>query len=295
MVTPAIAPYVPSYASRKSYITVDDFLAAPTGTDTTQLLPGQGVDANKVALAGVIERASSVANTFCRKVLAATTDIQSGIYRMYRDGTIRVPVDNTPIVMVTGVSFGWAPQSLSALTDLSGLWISEKVVQVPIMTAPVAVAPQVMLRSYSQVYSVLTYVNGWFHSNLPAATLVGATSVSPADVLGLVAGMPFTVYDGANTEIAQVASSYVVGATSVPLVSPLTRAHPAGVTASALPPDIRQATISLTSALIKRRGGEAIVLQAMRGQPQRKTLGEPGIGSDEQMAARLLKPYARFM
>ena len=48
-VTPVVAAYVPTYASTEPYITADEYLAAPTGTDTTQLLPGSGVGPNRAA------------------------------------------------------------------------------------------------------------------------------------------------------------------------------------------------------------------------------------------------------
>jgi len=151
-IIPVVAPYVPNYASRTSYISVQDYLKAPTGTDTTQLLPGGTPAENRLAIAGVIERASNAADVYCQKILAATVDTQSGRYRMYRDGTIRVPVDYTPVIMVTGVSVAWEPQSMTASTDLSAVWIQEKVIQVPVLgSAASSYAPMVRGRSYDEV------------------------------------------------------------------------------------------------------------------------------------------------
>jgi len=37
-VVPAVAPYVPTYASESPYITAAEYLAEPTGVDTSKLV-----------------------------------------------------------------------------------------------------------------------------------------------------------------------------------------------------------------------------------------------------------------
>lgn len=295
-VNPAIALSVPNYANRTPYITVDDYLNAPTGTDTTQLLPGKGSAPNKLAVSGVIERASSAMDTYCQKVLAATVDTQAGSYRIQRDGTIKVPVDNTPLIMVTGVSYGWQPSSLVAMTDLSNLWLDHRTITIPALSGANPPYPMAYRNaSWTSMFVNVSYVNGWYHSVVPLAVAKGATSLTPSDVVGAVPNLPFVIYDGENTETVQVAANYVPGAATLTLAAATTKDHQAGVTVSALPPDIRQAALLMTSAFIKKRGGEAIVLAAMQGGPQRKALGEPGMTSDMKLALDLLKPYRRVI
>jgi hypothetical protein len=72
--------------------------------------------------------------------------------------------------------------------------------------------------------------------------------------------------------------------------------HAAGVSISALPPDVKQAVISITSALIKSRGSDAVVMQSLRGGGgQTATAAESGGLEDMDIAIDLLKPYARVV
>lgn len=301
---PVYAPYVPEYASTEPYITAEEFLAAPTGTDTTQLLPGGSPNANRDALAGVIQRASSYADVYCRQVLAATRDVQPAPPQGWRvqvpssgRALIRVPVDYTPVLQVDEVWVGQSPSDVARMTDLTGLWISRKVISVPVSgTSNMAVgANGYWPSSPNRMFGYVRYVNGWANATLGAAALAGATSIVPTDVLGIYPGLGITVYDGlyARTEKVVVASTYVPGTATVDLVAPLAHDHAAGVAVSALPPAVRQAVISLTSSLIKRRGGESLVLAALGESPQRKTMGEPGVVSDVEVAMQLLLPFRR--
>lgn len=309
-VAPVYASYVPTYASREPYITVDEFLAAPTGTDVTQLVPGASPAANRDALKGVILRSSSECDVFCQQVLAATLDTQVAPpegWRVIRRGgrtSLMVPVDYTPVVCVTGVSLGTDPSNVTALTDLTGVWPSRKIVSIPVasggITNPPTGAvpgsgPSWPVGAWDRRWGTVSYVNGFFNATLTGAVVAGATAITPSDVLGLYPGLSFTIYDSlfASSETCQVAAGYTPGAATVPLSAPLSYAHAAGTSVSALPPAVRQAVISLTSALIKRRGGEAIMLQSIRDEPSRVEQGEPGMSSDEQHAYALLKPFRR--
>lgn len=301
---PIYASYVPEYAATEPYITAEEFLAAPTGTDTTQLLPGGSPNANRDALSGVIQRASSFADVYCRQVLAATRDVQSAPPQGWRvqvpssgRALIRVPVDYTPVLQVDSVSLGQSPSDVQLLPDLTGLWISRKVISIPVSgSSNMAIgANGYWPTAPNRMWGNVRYVNGWANATLAAPALAGATSITPTDVLGIYPGLGITVYDGlyARTEKVVVASTYVPGDAVVPLTGFLAHDHAAGVAVSALPPAVRQAVISLTSSLIKRRGGESLVLAALGETPQRKTIGEPGVTSDVEVAMQLLLPFRR--
>ena len=131
MAAPVTAPYAPSYATYTPYITPAEYLAEPTGVDVSSLIPGASPAAQNAVLTRVIGRASSWADQYCRKVLAATLDVQSGEYRVFSDGTIRVPVDNTPLIQVTNVNAGYVAGQLTTLTDLSTCRLGKKVVRIP--------------------------------------------------------------------------------------------------------------------------------------------------------------------
>lgn len=297
MVTPVVAPYVPTYATYVPYVTGQDFLNEPTGVDVSQLIPAGSTLTQQAALARLVANASSEADRICQKPLAASLDVETGEYRIFRDGTIRVPVPYSPLVSVNNVAIGYSAASMTAMTDLSGLRLIRSVARIPVPSTPplqFAFTPQPA--AYVQrgwIFADVSYVNGWAHTTLSAATLAGATSVQPGTVLGFVPGLPFTFYDGQNTEPAQVGPGYVVGSATVPLAAPLAYAHGKGVTVSALPPFVREAVIRLGAWLVKTRGSEAIVLSSITGQPSGTQQTYPGGSSDYGDAERALLSLKR--
>lgn len=302
MTSPSVSPVVPFYANRLPYITVAEYLAAPTGVDSSQIIPGNGgLPAQQAALASQIRRASSYVDRLCFQVLAATSDFQSGEYRVWPDGTIRVAFDYSPVVEVTAVSWGWQAGKLTALTDLSGLWPGRKVWRIPV---GVGAVPQILASSSAamarrgSVFAQIQYVNGYAVTTLAADAAAAATSLVAASPLGLFAGLPLTVQDDAagTTEQVVVASGYVQGSTTVPLTAPLVGAHKAGAAVSALPEAVKQATIALTTHLIKTRGAESLVVgpvSGIAGGPVRTSKDLPGASEEYELAVDLLRPYAR--
>lgn len=299
MATPVTAPYAPSYAFSVPYLTPAEYLAEPTGVDVTQLLPGiSSAAAQTAVLTRQIGRASSWADQFCRKVLAATLDVQSGEYRVFSDGTIRVPVDNTPLIQVTNVNVGFMAGQLAPLADLSTCRLGRKVVRIPIagVAAPPPSASAALAR-HGCVFADVTYVNGWAHTLTASGSAMGATSIQVTNPTGIIPGLPMTVYDGAangvNTEQIVVGAGYVYGSTTVPLASPTLNNHGVGCSVSALPGFVRQAVISFTSALIKTRGSDSYVMPSGPGQADKMESMMPGAGEDLDIAMELLEPLRR--
>lgn len=303
MVTPVVAPNVPTYATYTPYITGQDFLNEPTGVDVSQLIPNGSSLTETAVLARLCANASSEADRICQKVLAATLDVESGLFRAFRDGTIRVPLPYGPVISVNAVSIGYSANTMTPMTDLSGIRIIRNVAYIPVPTPPplsfqfsrnpAAYAPT------GRVYADVTYVNGWAHSTLAASALVGATSITPGTVVGFVPSLPFTVYDGQSTEGAQVSGGYTLGGATVPLAAGLQFAHGAGVTVSALPPFARLAVVTLAKWLAKTKGSKAIVMPTvLRGgtvsrQAAKTQDAEPGGDADYKQAERDLLTLKR--
>lgn len=298
MAAPVTAPYVPSYASYTSYLTVNEFLAEPTGVDVSQLLPGVATAAAQNAvLTRLIARASSQADVICHKILAATLDVQSGEYQVKSDGTIRVTVDNTPLIQVTDVKVGNMAGQLSSLSDLSGCRIGKKVVRVPVATfnSTFSLLSATPSRS-GWLFADTTYVNGYAHTLTAAGSIAGAMSIQVANPLGIFPGLPLTIYDGTangvNTEQVIVASSYVSG-TTIPLASPALNGHAPGCSVSALPGFVREAVLSLSTMLVKTRGSNSFVMPMGPGQAEHAAAQLPGAGEDYELAVSLLEPLRR--
>lgn len=281
MVTPVVAPYVPSYAARPPYLTAAEFINSPNGVDTSQLVPGASVATNAAVLKAVILAASGWVDAICHQILAATLDTQVGIYRVRPDGTVWVPCDYTPIVTVNGVSWGYVPSSMNTLSDLTGVWIQRKVAILPIGAC------------IGRIYLALQYVSGYANTLLADAVNAGDQVVDVVSPLGVVPGLTLSINDGALTEDVVVDTSYVLGATTVPTAAPLQFAHVVETSITALPPRVKEACAHLTSALIKTRGAEAIVMSSMTEQPTTKELIQSGGLADVEVATSLLGDFIR--
>lgn len=298
--TPAIAPYVPTYATYTPYVSATEVFNTNLGVDVSQLVVGGSTPANVAALTDLLLRASNQADLICRKVLAATLDVVNGEYRVFRDGTIRVPVDYTPLVSVNNVSVGFQAGNLQALTDLSGVWIQRKVARIPVwgvgLAQPNLTPPAPAYPGAGKVFAIVQYVSGWAHSTLQSTVNAGATSFTPASVYGFVPGLPVTFRDGTVTEVATVALSYVPGTTPVTLSAALANTHTAGATVSALPPTVKTAVLNLAKWLVKARGSKAVVMPSVpsagRGPSQTQKPEKAG-QEDYQAAYDALLPFRR--
>lgn len=285
------SPKASTYTSRTPYITIDEYNASPTGVNVSQLVPRGTLQQNTDALSIAIERASSYADVYCRQVLAATSDVEAGRYRINRYGQVRVPVERSPIISVSGISIGFAPSAMTALTDLSNVWIERKALMFPVSTMQLQpFNSQIM--SDGRLFVTVNYVNGYANTLTTAASVEGATTLTVDSTLGLVPGMAVTVYDPAFTEQANVVSTT---ATTITLDSALTYAHAAGTSVSVMPPAVKQAVVLLTSALIKTRGSEAIVMNSMRATPSSAVTSESGALEEIVLAKELLAPYVRVV
>jgi hypothetical protein len=296
---PAVAPYVPTYATKIPYLTRGEYLVEPTGVDVSQLVPGGSEFDNGAALDMQIASASSYADALCFQVLAATLDVQVGEYRIHGDGTIRVPVDYTPLVEVTNVNLGSNAAGMAALTDLSGLWIQRKTVRIPTAGRALSASPgsfmsQAAGAASGYLLAQVSYVNGYANTTIAGDVAAAAQSLVVDSALGIFPGLTLTIYDGAATETVTVAASYVQGSTTVPLLAPLLKAHVDGTAVSALPRAIKQAVICLVSHLIKTRGAESVAFSTVSGGPASiEKDSPPGRSAEYKSAVDLLKPFRR--
>jgi hypothetical protein len=154
-----------------------------------------------------------------------------------------------------------------------------------------------------------SYLNGWPNTLLTSAIAAGVTTLPVADATGMVAGSKLTVYDQGNTEVVSVAASWVPvqGAASVTLQaatqfahSPVLRpvvgqAQPYDIAVSALPEDVRQATLLVVKSIVETRGASALVM----GRAGRVSGPNPAdLGTAEKMpndACLMLDRYRRIL
>ena len=285
------APNVTSYASASSYVTAAEYSASPTGVNVSQLVPRGTLQQNTDALNIVIARASSFADMFCKQILSATVDVESGRYRIQRGGQLRVPLRNTPVIAVNSISVGFAPSAMAVLPDLSNVWIDRKVLLFPLGAAPLLPTANA-LSPDGKIFVIVNYVNGYANASTMAPVTVGATTVTLSSTAGIAPGLQLTVFDPGNTETLFVTS--IVGNT-VTFTSGFQFAHVAGSNISAFPDAIKQAVILITSALIKTRGSEAIVMAQMKTMPSQTSPIDSGGFQEITLAKEMLRPFVRSM
>jgi hypothetical protein len=276
------------------YVTPNEFLNAPTGVDTNQLVPGD-VTKSKQALVMQLQRASAAVDNLCQKVIAATVDTESGYYRVQNHAALgpvlRIPLKYTPVIQVAAIKVGPSPAALSTITDLSNLDYGPKTITVPLTGTP-------CLTGWAgRQNAVVSYVNGWANTALTGAAVSGTTSLSVASALGIAPGMQLNVQSATAAETVTVDASFVPTVSGinvpVPITTPLVGTYAAGDTVTAFPQDIKEATILLAKAFIKTRGSAAVVLSSLSGQPGHVDQLESGVASDLDLARMLLEPFKR--
>lgn len=277
------------------YLTVAEYKQAPTGVDVDDFVGGGSIGLNDQELTNVIARASSWMDAHCGQVLGATQDTESFRARTSRDGFLRVHPRYWPIISVVSASFGGSPSLMSAL-DVSTAWL-EPMAVVFSLSYGSSFSGQLQfsrVMSFTQEQFVtMTYVNGYANTVLTAPQGL-VTTMNVSDTTGFQPGMSFRIYDGINSELVKVSSTYVptTGAGAVSLSAACSFTHATGTSVSALPPAVKQAAISMVNVILKSRGNSALVMGSLT--PGQIQAHNPAVANDYEMACSLLAPYRRI-
>lgn len=293
----AISPITYSFST--PYLTTDEYRNAPTAIDIDNLVfNSSDPDVQNSELANVIARASSWIDTYCNQILSSTVDTEQQRIRVRGDGTLRFHPDNYPVVALLSFAYGTDPNNLTLAQDCSVAWIENQEIIFPYASLSTTYSSQGPLAfgfpSTPQVetYIRYTYVNGYANTVIVSAT-VGATSLTVENGAGFRAGSTYKIYDGMTTENVTVASTYTFGSTTIPLVAPLAYSHNPGVSISGLPPAIKEAAILVTTAMLKVRGDNSMIMNVTTS-PSEAIPGSQNIGQDMAMAKELLATYRRI-
>lgn len=270
----AVAPYDPSYFQRVPYITVAEYQNAPSAMDLNNLITGSPLD-QVIALQETIGRASSWIDQFtCGAwgTLCATVEIENARIWGNNQGQLIVHPKYWPVLEVQTFSYGLFGQSAASITPAGNCWIEPQqfIVQQTGGVFPFSGFSTQFgtgngwggfgIAGGAQYQCTWSYVNGWPTSTLAASVAVGDMSVQPVSVTGIYPNTQMTIYDLPNDEPYTVASSYVPGSAVVPLTAPLAYTHASGCMVTNLPPSVKMAAISATTALIKQRGSGAMIV-----------------------------------
>src|SRR5579859_1409106 len=287
------------------YISVDDYKNAPTAVDVSALIPGGAAAAQLMALAVAIRSGSAWVNNLCRQILAATLDTEArDRVRIRSDGTALVKCSFWPVLEVDSFVAGSTPSTMTAISDTADIFLKgRKTLVVPIAGSGSSQGTVLWfpgpLRPGDRAYCQWGYWNGWPHSQLAHAIATTDTSIQVTTTMpAALAGRIVTIWDatnsgGVNIEQLTVVSTFT-GGTTIPIVGNPQFAHalpaaPQAIMVSTFPDDVRQATISLTSALIKARGAEAFEMDNIGDEPSKHELIEGGGLEDLSIAVDLLE------
>lgn len=281
------------------YLTIAEYKQAPTAIDYNNLVVASSdPDVQDAELANVIARASSWIDGFCNQVLAATVQTEQQRARLRPDGFLAVHPSFDPLIALTSLSFGISPTQLVSLPDPSVGWLEDHEFIIPYTAANISYSSQGPLQfgmpavPRATVFCKYTYIAGYANTTIATSASAGATSITVKSGAGIVAGLSLTIYDGKETEIVTVASTYVFGSTTVPLTAPLAYAHAAGDAISALPPAVKQAAILATTAYLKVRGDYSLTMQVSNSAGQ--VVDNTGSSNyDFALAKELLAPFVR--
>ena len=308
---PAISPDTASLFRRTPYISPAEYMQTPTAVAVKNLVPGGTQDEQMAALAAVISRASDRVDTICFHradgTLAAGPSTESGWIRPKDNGSLQLICNYKPILEVDGMAIGSGPGELENIgqTAAETITIAGQIVQLPGLD--LGGRPSNFLggrpTNNGRVYVVWRYVNGFPHTSLAEnakegeeVLTVGPTTPDGEDVYGVYPGTQLTIHDGAYTEVVVVTS---VEGLKLNLAAPLQFDHevpavPDTTRVSAVPWIVEQATISLTSNLIKMRGTRAMVIPSSSGKsaaPPKQADGQAGAKTDYDEAVAMLKPF----
>jgi hypothetical protein len=282
-------------------LTNNEYRNAPTAIDIDNLVfNSTDPDVQESELANVISRASSWVDTYCNQVLGATTETETQRSRVSPDGTIKFHPRYNPVIALTDFWYGNPSTQLYQAQDCSVAWLENQQIIFPYASMGSLYTTQGPLQfgfpqtSGMQVYLKYTYVNGYANTTIVSATATQSTLTVKSGT-GITVGQDLKIYDGMYSEYVTVASSYTFGSSTVPITSPLLYSHSAGVSISALPPAIKEATILATTAMLKVRGDASLTMGVGTLPNQSSTTQiQENIGSDMAMAMDLLKPYRRI-
>ena len=267
-VTSAFAPFNTSYVNRVPYITYQEYQSAPTAMDINNLIPG-GPAVQLVALNEAIARASSWIDQFCMGAwgtLASTVEVENarswGTYR----NTLSIKTKYWPITEVSAFSYssmsgGLARNNAASITPAGNITVYPQSFEV----APAGIvsfglnAPGGIMRGV-EYDCQWQYSNGFPVSTLSASVAAGATSFVPVSAQGIYPGTTLTIYDEPYNEQVQVSSVEVADTSPVLITGSFQYQHASGVMVTNLPPSVKMAAISATTALIKQRGSGAMIV-----------------------------------
>jgi hypothetical protein len=249
------------------YVSPSSFKAYPSYAELDNLVTGVITQApNDAQLNDMLIMSSQWATDQANVPLHAHIKTENKVMRVQRNGSLSWHPAHNPVKTVTALAYNWngnfgATGSSTAVTDFTGVWIEESAqVNLPFaaMNSTLNGLQFGPVGGWtSPLYTAWTYQAGFTNALLAAPTIATATSLTVTDPTGIVPGDRLRIWEPGVEEAVTVASNYVIGSATVPLVSPMTNAHTTIAGVSALPSSIMLAVVYYTCALLMRPDSRA--------------------------------------
>lgn len=273
-----------------SYITVEEFRAAPTALQTNNLVPGGNQATQDAELAGLIARASRWIDSVARQPLYATQGSQNEAARVTGPDVL-LHAKQDRVKSLDAFSWGHTWTSMNAMSAPFLTFLEENRIRVALSNNGVAWRgglSAMFQPTAGAVFVQWTFTAGWATTRLTNVQNIGDSVVVVDNPTGIVPGTQLRFSAGAvqNTYIALSVSGH-----SVTLTSTLIEGWPAQAGVSEVPDDIREACILATCHYIKERKGSGLVMAKVptENKPTKKE-----IGRELDQALLLAKRYERL-
>ncbi|MFI1165651.1 hypothetical protein ACH4UM_19050 [Streptomyces sp. NPDC020801] len=244
------------------YVSAAAFKAHPTYLDLDDLRSGSTSDADQTAeLVNLLLMASDWADNRAGQNLGAHTVVQNTRARFDRCGNLRLHPNNTPVLAVSSIAYGWSPASLTTVTSPS-TWVEDGRVVIAALAGGGAWSGSLQFGSPAsggEVFVQLTYQAGWVATQLTAGATAGAPTLTVADPAGILPGQTYRIWEPGYEEDVTVSPSWVPPAVAVPtvpvsvtLAAPTAFAHASGHDFSGMPSDMRLAVTNYAVSALMR-------------------------------------------
>ncbi len=263
-----------------SYITCEEYRAAPTALLTNNLVPGGTQTDQDNELAGLIGRASRFLDLIAKQPLYATQTTVNETCRIDKDGSLVLKARQDRVKSIDALSYGSSWSALTTLTSITkGMYFVEEnrtlfAVQNPGVTWMGSIPPRIP--SLGSMYVSWTSTAGWVTTRLAVQGNATDTAVTLENVTGVQPGMFLRLANGPAQGSAQVASTYVPGTLTVALTAALGAVWPAGSWAGEVPDDVKEGGILATTHYIKMRKSGGFVMGGKSATVDKRTTQEIG-------------------
>lgn len=248
------------------YVSAAAFRAHPTYLDLDGLRVNSTLSADQEAeLTNILLMASEWADNVCNQPLGAHHKTQQLRQRLNHFGQLTIHPDDTPVLAVTSLAWGYSPATMSEVSDatLADAWVEDGrqiLLALPGPSIPASAGLQFGgLAPNGELFVRLGTTAGYVATLLAEPASSGDTTLTVTDPTGILPGQTYRIWEPGAEESVTVSPNWGPPAATVPplptavtLAAPTVRDHEAGHDFSRMPSDVRLAVTLYTIAQLQR-------------------------------------------